>query len=276
MEELAKIRDNPTDRYFDVFDFHWYPFEGQYNYLRENLLGKEYATYLKDYIKNINSALAKYGYDNIPIFITETGQYSGTPATPEWVKKDVAQFHSEKKQALDLYKIYVYSLANGVKKLFWVTLTEWHNFGGGETNGVFDNVGLINNPRNDGQSHKKLAYYTYKKMVEILEGSDWNNIQTIQEKDGVYIYKFTPRLRSGQAKQGKPIWVAWNDNSREKQITITGINTNSVKITETVPKYESGKDVADYSTAFSTEIKVVSGGKITITLGDKPVFVEEK
>ena len=60
--------------------------------------------------------------------------------------KDVAiQFHSEKKQALDLYKIYVYSLANGVKKIFWVTLTEWHNFAG-QPNDVFDNVGLINNP----------------------------------------------------------------------------------------------------------------------------------
>ena len=82
MEELAKIRDNPGDRYFDVFDFHWYPFDGQYNYLIKNLLGTDYATYLKDYIKNIDNTLAKYGYDNIPIFITETAQYGGTPATP--------------------------------------------------------------------------------------------------------------------------------------------------------------------------------------------------
>lgn len=29
-----------------------------------------------------------------------------------------------------------------------------------------------------------------KTMVEVLEGSDWDNIETIQEKDGVYIYKF--------------------------------------------------------------------------------------
>jgi len=49
-----------------------------------------------------------------------------------------------------------------------------------------------------------------------------------------------------------------------------------VKITEAVPKYESGKDVTDYSAAFNTETKSASNGKITITLGDKPVFVEEK
>ena len=105
-------------------------------------------------------------------------------------------------------------------------------------------------------------------MTETLEESDWNNIQTIQESDGVYIYKFQ--------KGSKKIWVAWNDNAKEKQITITGIGSQQVKITEAVPKYESGKDVTDYNTAFNTETKSVSNGKITITLGDKPVFIEEK
>jgi hypothetical protein len=70
--------------------------------------------------------------------------------------------------------------------------------------------------------------------------------------------------------------VAWNDNSAEKQITISGIPSKEVKITEAVPKYESGKDVADYNTAFNTETKTAQNGKITITLGDTPVFVEEK
>ena len=104
-------------------------------------------------------------------------------------------------------------------------------------------------------------------MVEVLEGSDWNNIQTIQEKDDVYIYKFI--------KNGKPIWVAWNDNSSSKQITISGISSSQAKITEAIPKYESGKDVTDYNNAFNTETKSVGSGKITITLKDKPVFVEE-
>jgi len=272
LEELAKIKDNPTDRYFDVFDFHWYPFESQYNYLRENLLGTDYVTYLKSYIENIDNTLAKYGYDSTPIFITETAQYSDLPApmpTPPEVMQPLPalQFHTEKKQALDLYKIYLYSLANGVKKLFWVTLTEWHDFAG-VPNGVFDNVGLINNPQNGGQSHKKLAYYTYKKMVEILEGSDWNNIQTIQEKDGIYIYKFT--------KQGKPIWVAWNDNAEAKQVTISGIISNQIKLTEAIPQYESGKEVTDYNAAFKTETKDVSGGRISVTLGNIPVFIGEE
>ena len=58
-------------------------------------------------------------------------------------------------------------------------------------------------------------------MVEVLEGSDWDNIETIQEKDGVYVYKFM--------KGGQPIWVVWNDNASEKEITISSVNSSSVK-----------------------------------------------
>ena len=118
-----------------------------------------------------------------------------------------------------------------------------------------------------GKGVKKLSYYTYKKMVEILEGSDWDNIEAIQEKDGVYVYKFT--------KDGKPIWVAWNDNNGEKQVVISGVNSSSVKITESVPNYGSGKEVKDYATAFKTETRQVTDNKLTITLNESPVFVEE-
>ena len=147
-------------------------------------------------------------------------------------------------------------------------MVEWSHYDKNSSgNCYFCSTGLVNNSRNDdGKSHKKLAYYTYKKMVEVLDGSDWNNIQTIQEKDGVYIYKFT--------KNNKPILVAWNDNSTSKTITISGITSSQVKITEAVPKYESGKEVTDYNTAFNAETKSVSGGKVTITLKDVPVFVE--
>jgi hypothetical protein len=119
---------------------------------------------------------------------------------------------------------------------------------------------------NDGKSHKKLAYYTYRIIVEVLEGSDWKNIATVQEQDGIYIYKFT--------KQGTPIWVAWNDSSVARTIIISGITTNRVKATEAVPKYESGKDVIDYATAFQTDTLVVTNGAVALTLGVRPVFVE--
>jgi len=268
LEELSKIKDGQSDRYFDIFDFHWYPFNDQYDYLTEFYPGAR-KIYFKDYIRNVRQSLTKYGYGNTPIFITETAQYSGTPGASKNINPQTAlsqfKYRSEKEQAVFLIKQYVYSLANGVKKVLWATLTEWHNFGG-ETGSVWDNVGLINNPQNDNESHKKLGYYTYKKMAEVLEGSDWDNIETIQEKDGVYVYKFV--------KNGQPIWVAWNDNTGEKQVTISGVSSSSVKITEAVPNYDSGKEVKDYAAAFKTETKQIINNKLTFTLGETPVFAE--
>jgi hypothetical protein len=246
LKELDRIKEDRGDRYFDIFSIHFYNFDNN-----QIARARERVLVLKNELK-------KYEYD-VPFWLTETGDYSGSPLPKSAPKK------TEKEQAKNLIKIYVSSLVNRMEKIFWVTLTEWSDYGG--KNSVWDNVGLINNPKNDGESHKKLSYYTYKKMVEVLEGSDWNNIQKVQESGGVYIYKFN--------KSGKNIWVAWNDNSASKQITISGIPSGSVKITEAVPKYETGKDVSDYSTAFNTETKSASGGKITITLKDKPVFVEK-
>ncbi len=201
-------------------------------------------------------ALDQNGYQNTEIWFTETA----VPSKP----------FGEKFQAINLIKRYIYPLSLGVKKIFWWNMIE----GEGpllKENKPSNHFGLVYDGIGDGDpgyGTKKLSYYTYKKMVEVTEGSDWNHIQMIQEKDGIYIYKFT--------KNNKPTWVAWNDNSGEKQITISSIGSSHVKITEAVPKYASGKDMADYSTAFATVTKTVNEGKITITLSDTPVFVAEK
>ncbi|MBI3754621.1 MAG: hypothetical protein HY265_00455 [Deltaproteobacteria bacterium] len=241
---------------FDIFDFHWYG-EADGDYRK---LGAVY--------EQIKILLKKYGFGNAPVWITEMGAYSGEPSDKSPKGEKLFSYQTETQQAADYLKRFVYPLSLGIEKIF-PAFGLIEGFKGND--GYFDHTGFIYEGKgsNDlGYGVKKLSYYTYKKMVEILEGSDWNNIQTIQESDGVYVYKFQ--------KGGKKIWVAWNDNPAEKQITITGIGAQQVKITEAVPKYESGKDVTDYSTAFNTETKSASNGKITITLKDKPVFVEEK
>jgi hypothetical protein len=204
------------------------------------------------YIKMIKDTASQYGWDpeKIKIFSNESGR-------PD------AEGTEEREQAAYVVQAYAVSLANGQTKQFWTRVFDYIS-----TSKIWGNIGLIHNPANsDGLSHKKLAYHTYKKMVEVLEGSDWNNIQTIEEENGIYIYKFT--------KQGKSIWVAWNDNSTQKQITITGINSSQMKITEAVPKYESGKYVTDYNTAFNIETKSAKDGEITLTLGKSPLFIQE-
>lgn len=250
------ILDALGGKYVDVMDFHWYG-----NATGDYKGAKEVYNYIR-------SVLNADGFPNIPIWITEMGSYSGDPSGNEW------PLQTERQQALDYLKRFVYPLSFGVKKVFPAFgLMEGFKYDGG----YFDFTGLIYDGWGQGDlglGVKKLSYYTYKKMTEVLEGSDWNNIQTIQESGDVYIYRFI--------KNNKPIYVAWWDyfndatytQGKTKQVSLTGLQGNSALITEAVPKFASGKDVTDYNTAFKTETKSVAGGQVTVTLGDSPVFVE--
>ena len=227
---------------FDYADTHFWKSDNEY----------------KISIASANDILDVNGYSDVKWMALEFGTWA-----------EMGRKGTEKEQAIYLIKGFIYNIANGFAMINWNNLVEWNNYGG-NPNSIYNYMGLIADGYNNDSipaGTSRLSYYTYKKMTETLEGSDWDNIQIIQESDGVYIYKFQ--------KGSKKIWVAWNDNSAEKQITISGISSIQVKITEAVPKYDSGKDVTDYLTAFNTETKSVQGGKIIITLKDKPVFAEE-
>jgi len=249
-------------RWFDFADFHfnqawfWPSEQGDYHGLIRA-------------VKDFRTLLDRNGFDYAPIWITECGSYSGQPPAGgpfDEGQRGLSPAITEREHAVDLVKRYILAISLGVKKIFWTGMLERFAEAG---DGYFAHTGLIYDGRFDPPGVKfgdrKLAFYAYKKMIEVLEGSNWKNVETIQEKDGIYIYKFT--------RNNKPIWVAWNDAPKEKQIAISGITSNQVKITEAVPKYESGKDVTDYNTAFETETKTVVDGQIIIKLKNNPVFV---
>lgn len=247
-------------KYVDIFDVHLYgDAKGGTSTTSEGrMLGYRDFKTVHDYYRNL---LDKNGFKDVPIWSTEMGTFSG-----KWAMTGLEQ--TEVEQATDLIKRWVLLLSLDVKKVFWAMgLTE----GFGEwDNDFFDLTGLVYGGRDGvhGLGEKKLGYYTFKLMTEKLEGSDWGSVKTIQEKDGVYIYKFT--------KKGKSIWVAWDDNKQEKQITISGIVSEQVTVMESVPKYKAGKDVVSYDTAFNIETKKVDANKITLTLKNTPVFIEGK
>ena len=245
-----RILQELNGKYIDIFDQHYYGDASDYN--------------PKTLLDHAKKRLAEANFNEIPIWITEMGGYSGDP---KGKGKIDPPYQTEQVQAQGLFKRYISSLSYDVKKIFWA----WGLYEGYQHDeGSFDFTGLIYDgeyAHDLGYGVKKLAYYTYKIMTEKLEGSDWNNIEIVQELNDVYVYKFT--------KNGKSIWVAWNDNSSSQKISLNVGNLDSVKITEAVPKYESGKEVTNYSTAFNEETKTVNNGKIIITLGEVPVFVEE-
>lgn len=249
------IKNLSGGKYFDVFDIHWHAMNG--GSYREHL-GTNGGSPEKfdDYIDGAKQILSENGYGSSEIWITEM---SASDAVPNGM--------TEKTQAIDLIKRYVYSMARGAGKIFWGTLTENSNFAGmsGNTN-YFNTQGLINNAQNDGESSKKLAYYAYKKMAEVL-GDGWKTIETIQESGGIYVYK----IESGNGT----VYVAWNDNSASKTVAIKDIGFKSADIIDALPKYDKGGDVVDYASAFDEQTRQAGGGTLELQLGDEPVFIVE-
>jgi hypothetical protein len=215
----------------------------------------------------IRQELINNKFSNPEIWITEMGSYSGKPK--------YLPFQSEEQQALDLIKRYVYSIALGIKKIFWA----WGLMEGFKhDNGYFDHTGLIYDGEfgdDMGRNVKKLAYYTYKLMVNKLEGSNWNKIETIINGiDNIYAYKFIKK------NTGKSIYVLWwdyfDDIVRSKTITLNVDFSRYALVTNTVPNAESGAylDENNYPNFFETRIKPIINGKVTLTLDKKPVFIE--
>ncbi|MDD4050225.1 MAG: glycosyl hydrolase 53 family protein [Candidatus ainarchaeum sp.] len=261
-KELEKIKDKkPGERYFDVFDFHWSgQFRGDYKAIE--LPEKTYE--MRDFISDVKSDLKEMGYGDVLFYITEMSDYSGRPNMNRAMKYP---YHSEQYQAASLVKRYVYSLACGVDKIYWVTLQEFNGFGG-MFDGYFDNVGLVKNPSPGKPACKKLAYYTYKKMTEVLAGSDWRSIQKVRESGGIHIYRFS--------KNGKSIWVAWNDTKTKQQVNISGIAAKNVRITRSVPAAKAGRAVTDYTKAFEIKTLPAKDGMENLSPGSIPIFVEEE
>jgi hypothetical protein len=236
----------------DIFDFHWYG----------NALGDYRGA--KPVYEVIRNALNKNGFTETDIWITETGTYSGSPF--RWEQQ------SEADQARDVVKRYVYFLSLGVKKVFWAWgLQE----GFKHDNGFFDHTGFVYDGEyadDLGKGEKKLSYYTYKKMTEILGGCNWDTVETISERD-VCIFRVS--------KNGNHKYVVWVDYYHlsfpfeGKEVSLNVGSDNVFRLTEAVPHVQHGIDVDSYETAFTTSLVQPQDGVITVAVGMNPVYCEE-
>ncbi len=249
-------------QYLDVMDFHWY--------------GQATGDYrgAGDVYRHIRSVLDGDGFTSVPVWITEMCTFKGDIASKGTLSYPQ---QTERQQALDYVKRYVYPLSLGIKVVFsGFGIMDGFKFDGA----YFDYTGLIYNSAVQGDlttGQKKLAYFAYQKMTEKLEGSDWNAIATVQEVNDVYVYRFL--------KNGKAIYVAWwdyfNDPSyasgNVRAVAISGLNSATVTVTEALPMYATGAEVtaAGYANSFTVTSDPVSDGSVTLNLGDSPVYVEQ-
>jgi len=263
---FAPILKELGGRYVDVFDFHWYGrADGDYR-LRDKITEESV-------LEHIRAKLAHYGFPRtIPIWITEMGSYSGNPRGKMFPQQ------TERQQASDYFKRYIYSLSHGVKKIF-LAMGMMEGFKP-IPNDYFDHTGLIYDGQYEGDlglGVKKLAYYTYKKMTECLESADWTtmiNLRDGTKSDHLYLFSVM--------KKNYPIYVAWWDyfdepiytNGATKSITLTNLAGEAIVVTAVVPTAKNGRDVGNYHSAFQTTVCSVSNGSATISLGKDPVFIE--
>ncbi|MFB3896669.1 MAG: hypothetical protein ACE14V_10245 [bacterium] len=254
---IDSILKSGAGAYFDILDIHIFG----------NARG-EYHQIEKKYLET-QKILKKYGVDK-PIWITETGTASGTFIFPREPDKKFSQ--TEKEQAIDLVHRYIISLGLGIKKVFWAWgLVEDYGFMR-SIDGFFDHTGLIYNGLgldDQGPFVKKLSYYSYKKMIEKLEGSDWSKTSRMGNLPiGINGVRFI--------KSGKPIYVLWSDYESQISIPFYIADTTATKvtITEAIPNYDTGKQVTDYTAAFAISTAAVKKGAVTVILSDKPVYIE--
>jgi len=250
---LKPALDSLQGQYFDVLDYHCYGAKNEWKKCG-------------DLAEDIRKA---FPGKNLEIWLSETGTWSGAPSYPPNLPEDSEQ--SEADQAAALVKFNVYPLAKGVKKIFWA----WgiiEGFGGPENN-IFDNTGLIYDglgTKDLGRGVKKLSYYTYRKLIEELEGADLNNIGTVSE-GSVYAYKFN---RIYGKDKGRPVWIAWSESADIKDVLIGELAGREVLTTESIPKYKKGKEAEEADLFREGRVKVASGDKVPLPSGGIPVYIE--
>ncbi len=246
-EYLQDLIDLGALNYFDILSYHVYP--SSYNF-----------SDVRSFHSSITSMVGAK-----PIWITETAITS--KSVDGFADSTIA---NETNQALWLVKNYVYHIANGVQNVMWLNYDDFAP----AVNRMMKYGGLMT----FSNHQKKLSYYTYKQMIEKLEGSDWDAVRTIQKVDNLYAYQFT------KTETDELVYIAWWDWSDEpsysegdtKTVSIEVGYIDSIRITHAIPMAESGEDLNenDYPAFFTSKAEKVFSGMVTIDLGESPVFVE--
>jgi len=211
------------------------------------------------------------------IVITETGSSSMQPIgdDPSTII-NADENYSEKTQAQDLIKRYVLSLASNVEPILFYSLIdappicpqapkacEILRWGG--------HCGLLHN-----NGTKKLSYYTYKLLVDYFEDCEWDTITRTYATDNVYAYRFM--------KNQSACYIVWWDyfnDSRINEETISIVMPidldGTIRITESVPEYETGFQLAaslqQYPDFFKKNEAEIDNGQIALTLGYSPLYI---
>ena len=222
------------------------------------------AAQIEPFVEAINALSSAFATAPKPLWMTETGTFAGEVKprlSGPGDRQGTSIKQTETEQACALVRLHVLSLARGVKKVFWFGPC----YKGGDS--FFGNIGILS--RN---LEPRLAYFSYKKMVEMLGPSDWSRVEEIKtEKDSVRLFRFP-----GVNRRTFPVYVALRkQQGREANEIKWRFNSSGpVRITEAVPRAKSGRQVSGYGSAFKTRTESPQNGGVIISIGESPVYIE--
>lgn len=163
-DALGYMQTHPTSRYFDVFDFHFYPaFHYAWDQYGPGLRGK--AEYYK-------ARLARWGMER-PLMCGETGRRSDA----KQVISDLPG--SDEEQSRYVVRLYTQALSSGLSSVMWFTLADVSE-GGQAGSSAW---GLLTQ---DGKP--KRSYATFKTMIGQLGGLRYQGIGQLGA--GIEAYRF--------------------------------------------------------------------------------------
>ncbi len=226
---------------FDIIDIHHWDLAGNYKMLA-----------LPDY----RQLLDNNGYSNVEIWSAENGTYSYQPAG--------VPMQTKAEQAASLVKRYLWNFANGLDKLFWNNLMEWHGFAGYDGS-IYNSMGLVGDGKYNAEppeefNHIRKNYYSYKKLAENIDThkagfvgeNDFND-----EVNGNYGYTYR------DLKTGTLLHLVWTESGE----AVFSFSTSSLhEWTNLIPIDDAGSFVS----------QVLQPGNHAITIKAGEVFMLKK
>ncbi|MBU1634629.1 carboxypeptidase regulatory-like domain-containing protein [bacterium] len=226
---------------FDVLDIHHWGKADNYKMTAVPM----YRTFLND-----------YGCNNVEIWSCEHGTWCYQP--------DNEPFQTKDEQSESLIKRYLWNFANGLDKLFWNNLMEWHGFKD-NPGSIFNSQGLIGDGSfcsepTEELNHLRKSYFCYKKLAENI---DFDKAELVGENsfhdelNGNYGYTFK------DLKTNENFYFVWTE--LESAVYSFSINSEYEWI-NLIPVNDNG----DFDT------QRLSAGNHEITIGSGTVFLLKK
>ena len=180
-------------------------------------------------------------------------------------------------------RLYLVYRSWGVKRIFWTTVMEFdwpEEFGAklgtpGNPHHYFSLIGLVHNGKGDGdpgRGVRKLAFHTYRLLVERLGNADWDDLDLMRDDDEVVVF----RLRSN----GKSAYVVWRPKDKSPRPRLEPVSVEldiegkAATVTSLVPDAKEGKDILGDRALFAFRRVEAIGGRVTLTPTEEPVLVE--